>query len=222
MPGGGKVGNRGAPARRVRRRPAPGPAAAAGTTERILALHRSHAETAAAFFAAGVPAVAALAGALVSALRSGGTIFFFGNGGSAADAQHLAAEFVNRFAADRPALPAIALTTDTSVLTSVGNDSDFSRIFARQVEALGRPGDVAVGISTSGRSANVLEGLRAARARRLVTVGFGGGEPGRLRALCDHLIAVPGPTTARVQEIHILVGHILCQLVDEALFPGPT
>ncbi|OLE67875.1 MAG: hypothetical protein AUG09_00235 [Acidobacteria bacterium 13_1_20CM_2_68_7] len=131
----------------------------------------------------------------------------------------MAAEFVNRFAADRPGLSALALTTDTSVLTSIGNDLDFSRVFARQVEALGRRGDVAVGLSTSGRSPNVLEGLRAARVRGLVTVGFTGGGEGPMQDLCNHLVRVPSRITARVQEVHILVGHILCQMVDEALFP---
>jgi D-sedoheptulose 7-phosphate isomerase len=172
------------------------------------------------FFAGGSAAVETAAQALVSALRDGHTLLFFGNGGSAADAQHLAAEFVNRYAFDRPALAAVALTTDTSVLTSIANDSDFTKVFARQVEAIGRAGDVAVGISTSGRSANVLEGLRAARARHLVTIGFCGEERGMMQGLCDHLISVPSATTARVQEVHILVGHILCQIVDESLYPS--
>ena len=188
-------------------------------TERIRDLSLEHAGVVERFFAAQSPSVEAVAMAFVAALRSGRTLFFFGNGGSAADAQHLAAEFVNRFAADRPALSALALTTDTSVLTSIANDSDFSRVFARQIEAVGRPGDVAVGISTSGRSANVLEGLRAARARRLVTVGFSGEADGAMRDLCDHVIRVPSRTTARIQEVHIVVGHLLCQIVDEILFP---
>ncbi len=190
-----------------------------GAAARIRQLHREHAEAAEAFFATGADVIGRTAAAFISALRSGRTLLFFGNGGSAADAQHLAAEFVNRFVVDRPGLPALALTTDTSVLTSIGNDQDFSRVFSRQVEALGRPGDVAVGISTSGRSANVLEGLRAARARGLVTVGFTGGQDGPLDAICDHLVRVPSATTARIQEVHILVGHVLCELVDEALFP---
>jgi len=194
-------------------RPAP------NTTERIRDLSLEHAGVVENFFAGQSLAVEAVAIAFVAALRSGRTLLFFGNGGSAADAQHLAAEFVNRFAADRPALSALALTTDTSVLTSIANDADFSRIFARQIEALGRPDDVAVGISTSGRSVNVLEGLRAARGRRLVTVGFSGETDGAMRDLCDHVIRVPSRTTARIQEVHIVVGHILCQIVDEILFP---
>jgi D-sedoheptulose 7-phosphate isomerase len=193
--------------------------AGAGAEKRIRDLHRAHADAAGAFFESETAAVAAVAGAFVEALRAGRTLFFFGNGGSAADAQHLAAEFVNRFAGDRPALPAVALTTDTSVLTSIGNDSDFRRIFARQIEALGRQGDVAVGLSTSGRSANVLAGLEAARARGCVTVGFGGGDGGGLPGVCRHLLLVPARSTPRIQEIHILAGHIICQLVEDALFP---
>jgi D-sedoheptulose 7-phosphate isomerase len=188
--------------------------------DRIRDLYREHASAAERFFAAETQSIEAVARAFVSALRSGRTLLFFGNGGSAADAQHLAAEFVNRFAFDRKPLAALALTTDSSVLTSIANDSNFARIFARQIEALGRPGDVAVGFSTSGRSANVLEGLRAARANRLVTVGFSGESDLAMRDLCDHIIRIPSRTTARVQEVHILVGHILCQIVDETLFPG--
>jgi D-sedoheptulose 7-phosphate isomerase len=197
-----------------------GAASGRPNTRRIEALYRTHAEVAETFFASQAGAVADVAEAFVNALSSGRTLFFFGNGGSAADAQHLAAEFVNRFLAERPPLPSVALTTDTSVLTSIGNDRDFSLVFSRQVEALGRPGDVAVGLSTSGRSRNVLEGLRAARAKGLVTVGLTGNDGGAMRGLCDHLIPVPSAVTARIQEIHILVGHILCQLVDEALFPA--
>ena len=193
--------------------------APAAAVDRIRELYGEHALVAESFFSDGSRSVEAVAGAFVTALRSGRTILFFGNGGSAADAQHLAAEFVNRFTCDRPALAALALTTDTSVLTSISNDSDFSKVFARQVAALGRPGDVAVGISTSGRSPNVLEGLREARARRLVTIGFSGGNDRPMRELCDLLIRIDSTTTARVQEVHMLVGHILCQIVDETMFP---
>ena len=202
-------------------KPNQGGPAVRNAASRIRELHREHAEAARAFFETGTGVVERIAEAFIAALRAGRTLLFFGNGGSAADAQHLAAEFVNRFVVDRPGLPALALTTDTSVLTSIGNDQDFTRIFSRQVEALGRPGDVAVGISTSGRSANVLEGLRAARARGMVTVGLTGGQETPLQALCDHLISVPSRTTARIQEVHILVGHVLCELVDEALIPLP-
>ncbi|MGH9748660.1 MAG: SIS domain-containing protein [Candidatus Polarisedimenticolia bacterium] len=192
----------------------------ADVADRIRGLYRDHADAAESFFAAGIPAVTAVAAAFVTALRAGRNLLFFGNGGSAADAQHLAAEFVNRFAGDRPALPSIALTTDTSVITSIGNDSAFSRIFARQVEALGRAGDVAVGLSTSGRSPNVLEGLRTAKERGLVTVGFGGGDGGGMAGLCRHLILVPSRSTPRIQEVHILAGHVICQLVEDALYPS--
>ena len=186
---------------------------------RIRELYAAHAEAAERFFASSTVAVAETAAACITALRGGRKILFFGNGGSAADAQHLAAEFVNRYATDRPALPSIALTTDTSILTSISNDSSFERVFARQVEALGGAGDVAVGLSTSGRSSNVLEALRVARAAGLVTIGLTGVDPGPMRELCRHLISVPSRDTARIQEIHILVGHVICQLVDDALFP---
>jgi len=202
-------------------KPNQGGASGRDVASRIQRAHLEHAEAVRAFFESSTGVVERIAEALIAALRAGRTLLFFGNGGSAADAQHLAAEFVNRFVVDRPGLPALALTTDTSVLTSIGNDQDFTRIFSRQVEALGRPGDVAVGISTSGRSANVLEGLRTARARGLVTVGLTGGQDAPIRDLCDHLISVPSRATARIQEVHILVGHVLCELVDEALVPRP-
>ena len=201
--------------RRLRRG---GASSARSAASRIRRLHQDHAEAAERFFAVEADAVVSVTAVVVAALKRGRTLLFFGNGGSAADAQHLAAEFVNRYSIDRPALAAVALTTDTSILTSIANDSDFRKVFARQVEAIGRPGDVALGISTSGRSPNVLEGLRVAQSKRLTTVGFCGEDPGPMRGLCDHLIRVPSGVTARVQEIHILVGHILCQMVDEILF----
>jgi len=193
----------------------------AGKALRIRDLHRDHAAVAEAFFARSTREVEAVAAAFIAALRAGRVLYFFGNGGSAADAQHLAAEFVNRFAVDRRALPSLALTTDTSVLTSIANDDHFDRIFARQIEALGRPGDVAVGLSTSGRSPNVLQGLRAACARRMVTVGLTGANGGPMRRHCRLLIRVPSRATARIQEVHILVGHILCQLVDDVFGRRP-
>jgi D-sedoheptulose 7-phosphate isomerase len=185
------------------------------TVPRIRALYEDHATVAGAFFARSAGDVEAVAAVLIKALRAGRVLYFFGNGGSAADAQHLAAEFVNRFAVDRRALPALALTTDTSVLTSIANDDHYDRIFARQIEALGRPGDVAIGVSTSGRSPNVLQGLRAARARHMVTVGLTGAPGGPMRRHCRLSIRVPSRSTARIQEVHLLVGHILCQLVDD-------
>jgi D-sedoheptulose 7-phosphate isomerase len=154
---------------------------------------------------------------IAESLRSGGKVLAFGNGGSAADAQHLAGELVGRFRRDRPGLAAVALTTDPSVVTALGNDFGFEAVFRRQVEALGRPGDVALGISTSGRSPNVLEAMRAARARGLVTVGLTGGGGGPLRDLADYLVDVPHADTQRIQEVHLMVVHVLCQVVEEAV-----
>ena len=161
-------------------------------------------------------AVVAAAGAIASALLDGRTVLIFGNGGSAADAQHFAAELVGRFEGDRRAWPAIALTTDTSALTAVGNDYGFERVFARQVEALGRAGDVAIGISTSGNSPNVLRGLEAANARGLVTIALTGrgGEAGKL---VKHHVAVEEPRTSRIQEVHATVLHVICELVEKEL-----
>jgi D-sedoheptulose 7-phosphate isomerase len=150
-----------------------------------------------------------------TALNNNQTIFFCGNGGSAADAQHLAAELVGRFQTERPGLPAVALTTDTSILTSVANDYGFEQVFARQVQALVRTGDIVIGISTSGNSPNVLRAIEAAKAKGAVTVGMTGQKGGHLAELCDLCLKVPSNVTARIQEAHILIGHILCQIVDE-------
>ncbi len=153
---------------------------------------------------------------MADCLGRGGTVFWLGNGGSAADAQHLAAELVGRYeGVDRPALASIALTTDSSVLTSVGNDHGFEAVFARQIEALARPGDVVVAISTSGDSPNVLAAARSARERGAFTVGLCGREGGALRALVDAAIVVPSNSAARVQEAHILIGHIWCEHVHD-------
>ncbi|MFQ5839316.1 MAG: SIS domain-containing protein [Candidatus Methylomirabilales bacterium] len=146
--------------------------------------------------------------------RGGGRLLIFGNGGSAADAQHLAAEFVNRFSREREALPALALTTDTSILTSVSNDRAFAEVFARQIEALGRPGDLVYALSTSGESPNVLRGVEVARARAMHSVGFTGGLGGRLKELVDLALVVPSASAARVQEVHITIGHAICEVVD--------
>jgi len=150
-------------------------------------------------------------------VSQGGKLLFFGNGGSAADAQHIAAELVIRYKKDRKAIAAIALTTDTSTLTACGNDLGFDALFERQIEALGRPGDVAIGISTSGKSPNVLRGLRQARSGGLKTVGLSGGTGGELPAICDALIVVPSPVTARIQEMHITIGHMLCVGLETCL-----
>lgn len=160
----------------------------------------------------------AAADMLVTCVASGHKILLFGNGGSAADAQHLAAEFINRFQIERDPLPALALTTDTSVITSIGNDYSFDQIFEKQIQGLGKRDDVAWGISTSGNSPNVLAGLRAARERGLRCLGMTG-QGGALIDACDLALTVPTATTARVQETHIIMGHILCQLVDQTLFP---
>jgi D-sedoheptulose 7-phosphate isomerase len=164
-------------------------------------------------------AVAVSARLLADTLRAGGKILIFGNGGSAADAQHLAAEFVNRFQIERPPLAALALTTDTSVLTSIANDYAFAEVFAKQVRALGRPGDVAWGISTSGSSSNVVLALEAARALGLKTLALSGGDGGPVAAHAEVAIVVPSRNTPRIQEVHITVGHVLCDLVDYLLFP---
>jgi D-sedoheptulose 7-phosphate isomerase len=155
---------------------------------------------------------------LAACVASGHKILLFGNGGSAADAQHLAAEFVNRFQIERPPLAALALTTDTSVITSIGNDYTFDLIFAKQIQAQGRRDDVAWGISTSGNSPNVVAGLRTARGMGLHCLGMSG-RGGALQEVSDLLLTVPSAITARIQETHILMGHILCQLVDALLFP---
>jgi D-sedoheptulose 7-phosphate isomerase len=162
--------------------------------------------------------VAESAGRMARTLRDGHKLLFCGNGGSAADSQHLAAEFVGRFHAERAPLAAIALTTDSSVLTCVGNDYAFEQVFARQVRALGQPGDCLVAISTSGHSANVLRAVEAARERGVATIGLLGRDGGALRAACDLAVVVPGEDTARIQEAHIFIGHSWCGLVEHALF----
>ncbi|HYF06308.1 MAG TPA: D-sedoheptulose 7-phosphate isomerase [Acetobacteraceae bacterium] len=160
------------------------------------------------------------AAALVAGrLRQGRKLLICGNGGSAADAQHWAGELVSRFHYDRPGLPAIALTTDSSILTAIGNDYGYERVFARQVEALGQPGDVLFALSTSGASRNVIAALEAARARGLATVGFTGAGGGAMAALCDLCLHVPSDSTPRIQEGHEVLGHAICARVEATLFP---
>lgn len=154
---------------------------------------------------------------LEESLRRGGKLMFFGNGGSAADAQHIAAELIVRYKSDRPAISALALTTDSSALTACGNDFGFEALFQRQIAGLARPHDVAVGLSTSGRSPNVLNGLRQARAMGLSTVGLTGGVGGQMAELCNALIVVPSSVTARIQEMHIVIGHIWCKALEQRL-----
>lgn len=163
---------------------------------------------------------ASMAEAIIAALRKGNKVLFAGNGGSAADCQHLAAELVGRFAYDRPGLPAIALTTDTSALTAIGNDYGYDQVFSRQVEALGVAGDVLIGITTSGKSPNVLKALEAARSRGVTTVGWTGRvAPEPFQTLSDILLKIDADTTAQVQQGHMIVGHIVCALVERAMFP---
>ncbi len=163
--------------------------------------------------------VAAAARMLTGVFKDGGRVFIFGNGGSAADAQHLAAEFVNRFQIERPPLAALALTTDTSIITAVGNDYDFNEIFAKQIRALGRTGDLAWGISTSGASPNVVLGLKVARELGLKTLALCGRDGGEMAPLADIPLIVRSKNTPRIQEVQITIGHILCDLVDFLLYP---
>jgi len=155
---------------------------------------------------------------ITQALRGGNKLLFFGNGGSAADSQHIAAEFIGRFERERRALPAIALTTDTSILTALTNDYSGEIVFARQVEALGKPGDLAIAYSTSGNSPNVLAGIRAARTAGLQVIGFTGEGGGQMAELCDLTLRVPSRRTSRIQEAHITISHAICEAVDSALF----
>jgi D-sedoheptulose 7-phosphate isomerase len=178
--------------------------------ERSIAVHNS-------LMGACLPAMTTAADALVEAYRTGHKALFFGNGGSAADAQHLAAEFVGRYLRERSPMPALALNANSSAVTAISNDYGYDQAFARQLEALARPGDVAFGISTSGNSPNVIEALRSARRMGLFTVGLTGVSGGKLRGLVDALIAVPSDETPRIQECHILVGHALCDVVEQAI-----
>ncbi len=152
----------------------------------------------------------------IKALKDDKKIIFMGNGGSAADCQHLAAEIIGKFFKKRKALPAIALTTDTSILTSIGNDFGFEDIFTRQIEALANSGDVVIGISTSGNSINIIKGILVAKEKKAITVCFSGKSGGKLGKICDLTIQVPSDNTARIQEMHILIGHIICEMIDEA------
>lgn len=165
-----------------------------------------------------VALVAAAANAMTASIRAGGTVFFFGNGGSAADAQHIAAELAGRYLRERPGLPGLALTTNTSCLTAVSNDYGYDHVFARQLLAIAKSGDVAVGISTSGNSTSVLRAVEAAREKKLITISMTGASGGKLKPLVDHCLCVASDNAARIQEAHILIGHILCEIVEEDLF----
>jgi len=156
--------------------------------------------------------------ACIGSLKSGGKILLAGNGGSAADAQHIAGELVSRFAFDRPGLAAVALTTDTSILTAVGNDYGYELLFSRQIQALGRKGDVFVAYSTSGKSPNILKALQAAKELGLITIGLTGNRNGPMNAMCDHVLSMPSADTPKIQEGHLIMGHILCGAIELALF----
>ncbi|MCR4305430.1 MAG: D-sedoheptulose 7-phosphate isomerase [Gallionella sp.] len=162
------------------------------------------------------------AGSCIECLQRGGKVLLAGNGGSAADAQHIAGELVSRFAFDRPGLPAIALTTDSSILTAIGNDYGYEKLFARQVQAHGNKGDVFIGYSTSGKSPNILRAFEEARSRNLVCIGLTGNRGGPMRVLCDHLLEVPSEDTPKIQEGHLVLGHILCGLIENAIFKAPN
>lgn len=165
--------------------------------------------------------VEAAAEACIGCMLQKGKILLAGNGGSAADAQHIAGELVSRFAFDRPGLPAIALTTDTSILTAIGNDYGYEKLFARQVQAHGNKGDIFIGYSTSGKSPNILRALEEARGLGLVCMGLTGNQGGPMHGLCDYLLEVPSDDTPKIQEGHLILGHILCGLVEERLFTRP-
>ena len=166
--------------------------------------------------------IAKAADLMTTALRAGQKIIWFGNGGSATQSQHMAAEFVGRFQRERRSLPSISLTENMASVTAIGNDYSYEQIFSRQLEGLAQPGDVAVGLSTSGNSPNVVRALRLARELRLTTIGLTGGPGGQMAAWCDVCLRVPSQVTARIQEVHLTIGHILCGLVEDALHGSPT
>lgn len=199
------------------------PLPALGTSDdfvaKIAGLAAESAEARRAFFAASTSAVAQAARIIVDSIRRGGKLLIFGNGGSAADAQHIAAELAFRMGRERAAIPAVALTTDTSLLTAISNDHAFDHVFARQLQALGRPGDVALAISTSGNSTNVIEAIIEARRLGITSIGLLGQNGGKAAPLVDLALIVRHPQTPRIQEVHIEVGHIICQLVEDELFP---
>src|ERR1044072_9325191 len=189
--------------------------------ERIKQYAQESIETKNKFFTANANQVAQAAELLIEAIQAGGKVLFFGNGGSAADAQHLAAELVNRLTDDRPPIAALALTTDSSILTSVGNDASFAELFERQVRALGRAGDVVVAISTSGNSPNVIQATEAAREMQLKVIALAGRNGGRLAALADIALVVEAEKNQHIQETHITIGHILCELIQDAIYSQP-
>jgi D-sedoheptulose 7-phosphate isomerase len=187
----------------------------------IIKIFQESCQTTESFINDNLMRVVAVIDAVTAALKEGNKILLFGNGGSAADAQHLAGEFVNRFIIERPPLPAIALTTDTSVITSIGNDYDFSEIFSKQIRAIGQKGDIAWGMSTSGTSANVVKAMETAKKIGMVTIGLTGRDGGEIARIADHALIVSSTSTPRIQEVHITVGHAICEMVDFKLFQRP-
>ncbi len=186
--------------------------------ERIVQIFQESAEIKRRFVQEYADQILVVAHAIVRSFREERKVLLFGNGGSASDASHIAAEFVGRYQRNRSALPALALATDMALLTSISNDYDYSEIFARQIAAHGQKGDIAIAISTSGNSPNVLKGAQMARTRGLVTVAWTGRDGGQLAKLVDHAFIVPSAVTARIQECHITLGHVLCEIVEERLF----
>lgn len=190
--------------------------------ERVLSAFQESADVKRRFVQDHADRIVHLACLLAESFRAGRKVLLFGNGGSATDASHLAAEFVGRYHRDRQPLPALALATDMAAVTCIANDYAYDEIFARQVRAHGQKGDLAIAISTSGNSANVLKAVEAARAAGLITVGWTGGSGGKLAGLVDHAFVVPSAVTARIQESHITLGHVLCELIDEQISPART
>ena len=185
--------------------------------DQILRIIDDHSEAIAGLREQLVPVIEECATQMIESLRTGGTVYWCGNGGSAADAQHMAAELVGRFERDRPGYASMALSTDTSILTSVGNDYGFDHIFSRQLEGLGRKGDVLMALSTSGNSPNVIQAVELAKQKEIVSIGLLGRDGGKLKPMCDLSIIVPVTNTARIQEMHCLIGHILCDQIETAL-----
>lgn len=189
--------------------------------DHIVKIFRESSHLKEAFVGENLDVIVNVVDVITAALKAGNKILLFGNGGSAADAQHLAAEFVNRFVIERPPLPAIALSTDTSVITSIGNDYDFSEIFSKQIRAIGQAGDVAWGISTSGSSSNVIKALEVAKKIGMVTIGMTGKDGGDIAKMVDYSLNVSSNSTPRIQEVHITAGHVICEMIDFKLFQRP-
>ncbi len=186
--------------------------------EEIVSFFKESGEIKEQFVRESLTSLTAVIRVIVKALEAGNKILLFGNGGSAADAQHIAADFVNRISMERPPLPALSLVTDASILTSISNDYSFSEVFAKQIKALGKAGDIAVGISTSGDSANVVRAFEVAREIGITTVALTGSGGGKIAETADHALVVPSSKTPRVQEAHITIGHVICEMVERLLF----